>query len=46
MQKHIRQIYQPKCGKLLGITVEQIQKDIRVLGKLHPEEHENPKKII
>ena len=32
----------PNAEKLLGITVEQIRKDIRVLGKLHPEEHENP----
>ena len=28
----------PNVEKLLGITVEQIRKDIRVLGKLHPEE--------
>ena len=32
----------PNAEKLLGITVEQIRKDIRVLGKLHPGEHENP----
>ncbi|MBD9001900.1 MAG: PAS domain-containing sensor histidine kinase, partial [Coprococcus catus] len=30
--------------KLLGITVEQIRKDIHVLGKLYPEEHEDPEK--
>ena len=30
--------------KLLGITREQIQEDIFILGKLHPEESENPKK--
>ena len=34
----------PNVEKLLGITVEQIRKDIRVLRKLHPEEHENPEK--
>ncbi len=34
----------PNAEKLLGITVEQIRKDIRILGKLHSEEHENPKK--
>ena len=34
----------PNVEKLLGITVEQICKDIRVLGKLHPEKHENPEK--
>lgn len=34
----------PNVEKLLGITVEQIRKDIRILGKLHSEEHENPKK--
>ena len=28
----------PNAEKLLGITVEQIRKDIRVLGKLHPAE--------
>ena len=30
--------------KLLGITREQIQEDIFILGKLHPEESENLKK--
>ena len=30
--------------KLLGITVEQIHKDIYILGKLHPEESEHPEK--
>ena len=30
--------------KLLGITVEQIHKDICVLGKLHPEESEDSEK--
>ena len=34
----------PNAEKLLGITVEQIRKDIRVLGKLHPAEHEDPEK--
>ena len=34
----------PNAEKLLGITVEQICKDIRVLGKLHPAEHEDPEK--
>ena len=34
----------PNAEKLLGITVEQIHKDIHVLGKLYPEEHEDPKK--
>ncbi len=34
----------PNAEKLLGITVEQIQKDIYVLGKLHPEESEDSKK--
>lgn len=34
----------PNVEKLLGITVEQIHKDIHVLGKLHPEEHEDPEK--
>ena len=28
----------PNVEKLLGITVEQIQEDIHVLGKLHPQE--------
>ena len=32
----------PNAEKLLGITAEQIRKDIRVLGKLHPAEHEDP----
>ena len=30
--------------KLLGITVEQIRKDICILGKLHPEESEDSEK--
>ena len=30
----------PNVEKLLGITIEQIRKDIRVLGKLHPEDSE------
>ena len=34
----------PNAEKLLGITAEQIRKDIRVLGKLHPAEHENLEK--
>ena len=34
----------PNAEKLLGITVEQIRKDIRILGKLHPAEHEAPEK--
>ena len=34
----------PKVEKLLGITVEQIQKDNSVLGKLHSEDCEDPKK--
>ena len=34
----------PNAEKLMGITVEQIRKDIRILGKLHSEEHENPEK--
>ena len=34
----------PNVEKLLGITVEQISKDIRVLGKLHPSEYEDPYK--
>ncbi len=34
----------PNVEKLLGITVEQIQKDIGVLGKLHSEDFEDPKK--
>lgn len=36
----------PNAEKLLGITVEQIRKDICILGKLHPEEQENPEKNI
>ncbi len=36
----------PNAEKLLGITVEQIRKDICVLGKLHPEEPEDPRRII
>ena len=34
----------PNVEKLLGITVEQIRKDISILGKLHPAEHEDPEK--
>ena len=34
----------PNVEKLLGITVEQIRKDISILGKLHPEEVEDPGK--
>ena len=34
----------PNAEKLLGITVEQIQKDICILGKMHPEESEDPEK--
>ena len=34
----------PNVEKLLGITVEQIHKDICILGKLHPAEHEDPEK--
>ena len=34
----------PNAEKLLGITVEQIRKDISILGKLHPEEVEDPGK--
>ena len=34
----------PNAEKLLGITVEQIRKDICILGKLHPAGHEDPKK--
>ena len=34
----------PNAEKLLGITVEQIRKDICVLGKLHPAEHEDLEK--
>ena len=34
----------PNVEKLLGITVEQIRKDICILGKLHPKEHEDPGK--
>ena len=29
----------PNAENLLGITAEQIRKDIRILGKLHPAEH-------
>ena len=32
----------PNVEKLLGITVEQIRKDIRVLGKLHLTESQDP----
>ena len=34
----------PNVEKLLGFTVEQIRKDIHVLGKLHPWDSENTKK--
>ena len=34
----------PNVEKLLGITVEQIRKDICILGKLHPAESEDPEK--
>ena len=34
----------PNAEKLLGITVEQIRKDICVLGKLHPGNHEDTEK--
>ena len=34
----------PNAEKLLGMTAEQIRKDIRVLGKLHPAEHEDSEK--
>ena len=34
----------PNVEKLLGFTVEQIQKDIRILAKLHPWDSENSKK--
>ena len=34
----------PNVEKLLGFTVEQIQKDIRILAKLHPWDSEDPKK--
>ena len=34
----------PNAEKLLGITVEQIRKDICILGKLHPEEQEDSEK--
>ena len=34
----------PNIEKLLGITAEQIRKDIRILGKLHPVEHDDPEK--
>ena len=45
MQKRIRQILrQSECRKLLGITVEQIRKDISVLGELHSEDTKDPKK--
>ena len=32
----------PNVEKLLGITIEQIRKDIYILEKLHPEEQEDP----
>ena len=34
----------PNVEKLLGVTVEQIRKDIYILEKLHPEEQEDPEK--
>ena len=34
----------PNVEKLLGITVEQIRNDIRILGKLHSGENEDPEK--
>ena len=34
----------PNAEKLLGITVEQIRKDICILGKLHPEKQEDSEK--
>ena len=34
----------PNVEKLLGITVEQIHKDICILGKLYSEEQEDPEK--
>lgn len=34
----------PNVEKLLGITVEQIRKDVYVLGKLHPGDVEDPEK--
>ena len=36
----------PNVEKLLGITVEQIRKDICVLGKLHPGDVEDPEKEL
>ncbi len=36
----------PNAEKLLGITAEQIRKDICVLGKLHPENSEMRRRII
>lgn len=44
MQNIPGRLRQSECGKLLGITVEQIRKDISILGKLHPAEHEEPEK--
>ena len=34
----------PNVEKLLGITVEQIRKDIRIIGKLHMAEQGAPEK--
>ena len=34
----------PNVEKLLGITIEQIRKDISVLGELHSEDTKDPKK--
>lgn len=36
----------PNVEKLLGITIEQIRKDICVLGKLHPQNRKILRKII
>ena len=33
----------PNVEKLLGITVEEVQKDIRILEKLHPKDSEGEK---
>ena len=45
MQKSYKADYiSPNVEKLLGFTVEQIQKDIRILAKLHPWDSEDSKK--
>ncbi len=36
----------PNVEKLLGITVEQIHKDICILRKLHSEKQEDPEKKL